>query len=422
VNLEAWAARLLAIEAPRETIGLHVNDTIAAFLTGSITAEATALRTLYSEGTLVERAAAAAAIMRLSECDDIHLGSCVTPGAAIIPVALALSGDPNGATFHRAVSAAYSAAISLGQAIGGTKALHNGVWPTLLASPLMSAVTASCIFAHDETTLAHAMALALSGASGRIGRPAGMPSGRWFAFAESVRKGIRAAEAAGRGFRGDLDLISPTWLAAQAGHGSVDMGAFASQLPLIAETGFKPFPIARQGLNAVLAFQNLLTRGLDPQRIDSIEVFVPGMNVALLSRPASEQDRLSRISNMGYQLACAALAPGTLNDPERTPPAGVPLTDFAKRVTVTECHNLDAHLPNRWAARILVTAGDERLEETVVQSPFDGDALSVAAALTEKWRRACTAEPAEGFFPHGPQDDPISYAILRQLLEQRLTG
>jgi hypothetical protein len=85
VKLEAWAWRLLAAEAAPETIVLHVYDTIAAFLTGLDTADGHALRRLYAYG---EFAPAAAAISRLSECDDIHLASCVTPGAAVVPVVL----------------------------------------------------------------------------------------------------------------------------------------------------------------------------------------------------------------------------------------------------------------------------------------------------------------------------------------------
>ena len=177
----------------------------------------------------ISEAAAASAIARLSECDDIHLASCVTPGSVVIPVALAFAGKSGGEDFNRAVAAGYAAGIDLGMGIGGARALASGVWPTLVAAPLMAAVTASCAQDHDAGQLAHAMALALGGASGRLGRPAGTPSGRWFALAEAVAKGIRASEAAGRGFQGDLALISEQWLNAQAGHDAVDIGAFESR-------------------------------------------------------------------------------------------------------------------------------------------------------------------------------------------------
>jgi len=417
VSLEDWAARLLAIEPSREITALHVSDTLAAFLRGVDTADGRTLSRFYAKGSQAECAAVVAGMARLSESDDIHLASCVTPGAAVVPVALAFARANNTAEFHHAVAAGYAAGLSLGKAIGGTKALQHGVWPSLLAAPLMSAVTASCLFGHDANTLGHAMAIALSGASGRLGRPAGTPSGRWFAFAESVLKGIRAAAAAGQGFRGDLDLISNAWLADQAGHDAVDAGVFESTPPSISEVGFKPFPIARQGLNAVTAFQNLLANGLDPQRIESIQVFVPSTNAALLSRPANEQDRLSRLSNIGYQLACAALAPDVLHDPERVTPPGIPLLEFARRVTVTQAQDLDAHLPDRWPASVVVNAGGERFEETVSQSPLDGGALFVKEALTKKWRRIASAKAAESLFT----DEEPGYAILWSELERRLS-
>ena len=416
MKLDDLAARLLAADAPPETVALHVYDAIAAFLTGLDTVDGHALRRFYANG---EFAPAVAATARLSECDDIHLASCVTPGAAVVPVALTYAGRSDAQHLHRAIAAGYVAGIALGQAIGGTKALHNGVWPTLLAAPLMSAVTASCAFGYDATTLAHAMALSLAGASGRIGRPAGSPSGRWFAFAESVQKGIRAAEAAGQGFRGDLDLITPAWLAAQAGHADVDANVFQST-PSVAEVGFKPFPIARQGLNAVVAFQHLLGNRVDARRIKSIQVFVPAANAALLSRPAG-QDRLSRISNIGYQLACAALAPDALYDPERISP-GMALAEFAQRVTVTPAQDLEVHMPNRWPARVVVNAAGETFEETVIQSPFDADAPFVKEALTKKWRLIALAKDAETLFPDRAGEHAPSYAILGTELERRLSS
>jgi 2-methylcitrate dehydratase PrpD len=262
-----------------------------------------------------------AAIARLSECDDIHLDSCVTPGAIVIPVALVLS-DPHSADdFNRAVSVGYAAGLSLGKAVGGVKALACGVWPTLLAAPVMAAATASCLRRHDAAKLAHSIALALAGSSGRVGRPSGTATGRWFVLAEAIMKGVRAAEAAEQGFTGDLELTSQSWLSGQSGHDAIDMTPFDLP-PTICDVGFKPFPIARQALNAVLAFQALLSNGLDLSKLESLEVLVPDQNLALLTRAVADADRLSRLSNLSFQLACAAHAPGLLDDPERHRVAG----------------------------------------------------------------------------------------------------
>ncbi len=399
MSLPSWAERLRTAPYSPETIDLHVKDTLAAFLTGLRTSEGQTLAQFYAgRAEPAECAAAAAGIARLSECDDIHPASCVTPGAVVIPVALALTGNRGADDVGKAVAAGYAAGLRLGIGIGGTEALAAGVWPTLLAAPLMAAVTASCLRGHDPGQLAQAMALALAGASGRLGRPMAARTGRWFSLAEAVAKGIRASDAAGRGFHGDLGLISKPWLMAEAGHDSVDMDLFelAEPEPSIDDVDFKPFPIARQGANAVEAFRRLLARRLDLNRIDTVHVFVPAMNVALLSRPVVEDDRLSRLCNMGFQLACAALAPELLDDAERA--AAVPLMDFASRVSVASASDLDAHLPERWAARVVVHAGSDRFEETVIRAPFDHDADDLVEFLSGKWRRMLTRQDWEEFF------------------------
>lgn len=394
--LQSWAEQLLTTPSSPEIVDLHVMDSVAAFLAGVRTKEGEALSELYGgRADIFERIAAVAAIARLSECDDIHLASCVTPGAVVVPVALALGGNRSEDDFNPAVAAGYAAGLRLGMAIGGARALARGVWPTLLAAPLMAAVTASCLHGHDRDQLAHAMALALAGTSGRLGRPAGTRSGRWFLLGEAVSKGLRASEAAGCGFRGDLSLLSELWLAAQAGHDAIDFGAFASSSPAsIKDVGYKPFPIARQGANAVVALQNLLSKGLVPQSIGAVEVFVPAMNVALLNRPVLDDDRLSRLSNIGFQLACAALAPEMLYDPERAGRPADPILEFAGRVSVSPASDLEAYLPHRWATRVVVNTGSERLEETVIGTGFDHDAPNLSQLLRDKWRRLLSSQDA----------------------------
>jgi len=417
MNLQSLAERLLHAPFSPELVELHLKDTVAAFFAGLRTAEGQALARLYDgRGGGSGLAAAAAAIARLSECDDIHLASCVTPGAVVVPVALALAGTHSVEDFNRAVAAGYAAGLTLGLGIGGAKALEHSVWPTLMAAPLMAAVTASSMRGHDPMQLAQAMALALSGASGRSGRPAGAPSGRWLLIAEAVLKGWRASEAAGRGFCGDVALVSASWLAAQAGHESIDAAVFESAtMAGISDVGFKPFPIARQGANAVVAFQHLLANGLDGDRVEAVEVYVPRLNVALLSRPALPVDRLSRISNIGYQLACAAMAPEALYDAERAMRPAMSIAEFAKRVAVKPDVELEASLPTRWPSRVVAHAGGKRFEETVIRAPFDADEPGLAALLTEKWRRLA------------PKDEVLeaaggSYAMIWRQLAERIAA
>jgi 2-methylcitrate dehydratase PrpD len=377
--LHWWAERLLHAPGPPDVIDLHVKDVVAAFLTGLRTHDGRAIVGRHNQTfDRTEQAAAVAAIARLSECDCIDLASCVTPGAVVIPVALVLAGARDASEVDRAVAAGYAAGLRLGAAIGGARALARGIWPTLLAAPVMAAVTASVLAGSDSERLAHAIALALAGADGRVGDRAV----RWKLLADSVLRGLRAADAAAHGARGDLDLLpeDADWEAA----------ADAS----IVTTGFKPFPIARQGANAVAAFQHLLSQRIQPEQIDAVEVFVPPINVALLTRPVSETDRLSRLCNMGLQLAAAALAPDLLYDPERPLTPGIPLLESASRVSVAAASDLEAHWPDRWPARVVIRVGTRQLEATVIRAPFDHDGPDLSRMLTDKWRRLLAPQDA----------------------------
>jgi 2-methylcitrate dehydratase PrpD len=387
MSLQHWAKRLLTASAPQAIVDLHVADTAAAFATGLLTREGKALARLDAGVSPVTTAAAVGAIARLSECDNIHVAACITPGAIVVPVALALGTYCSRADFNRAIAAGYDVGLRLGLAVGGAHALARGVWPTLLATPLMAAVTAGSLAGLDENRLAHAMALALAGGGGRAGRIAGEPSGRWLVLAEAVARGIRASRAAGAGFRGDRDLATKAWLVAQAGHDAIDPETLESTVgPSLAEVDCKAFPIARQGANAVVAFQTVLARGIDPHRIDAVEVFVPPISLPLLSRPMIEDDRLSRLCNIGLQLALAALAPDALYDAERGNLSEAHIA-FAERVALKPEPALEVHLPARWAARVVVFAGAQRFEETVIRTPFDHDAPDLEKGLREKWRR-----------------------------------
>ena len=402
MSLHRWGERLLHAPASREVIDLHVRDVAAAFLVGLRTNDGqTFARHVKESSNPAELAVAMSAITRLSECDDIHLASCVTPGAIVIPIALAFADGHNEDAITRAISAGYAAGIGFGTAIGGPRAFTRGVWPTLAAAPVMAAATASCLISGDPERLAHAIALALPYSNVHVVDP----SLRWSQFGLVVSHGMRAAEAAHRGERGNLDRLPD----------NADAAAFESAVS-IATVGFKPFPIARQGANAVVALQRLMAKGCEPRQIDSIEVFAPSINTAFLNRAISESDRLSRLCNMGLQLAGAALATDLLYDSDRKRWADV--TDFAHRVTVTAASDLESHWPDRWPARVVVHAGGERFEETVIRAPFDHDAPGLLPLLQEKWRRMLSEEDLT--LLNLGQPGSVPYATLWQQIERRL--
>jgi 2-methylcitrate dehydratase PrpD len=433
--LQTWAQEFAAgipadAQAAR-TIDLHVADVAIAFFAGARTSEAVSLAQVLAgrepfSAPPVRQAAAVASIVRHTECDDIHMASCMTPGSAVIPVALAF-GALAGATGGRiddAIRAGYATGIRLGLALSGTEALGSGIWPTYFAAPLMAAATASVCLGLDIDKTASALAIAAAGAGGRAGRPLGSPSGRWLAFGEAVAKGCSAAEAATAGFRGDPDLVSADWLAALAPGVAVRPEALTAGSPadLIGLVGLKPFVAARQTINAVHAFQQILVREvLDTKTIDRVEIGVPTVNAAMVSRPPAAGDRLGTISNMAIQIAAAAVRPGLLYDVERQGVPDAEVAAFAKRVEVVADPELDSLLPNMWAGRIEIVTNGREITETCAATPGDNrDGFEplirekLSRMVPQPYREICAAQ----IEPH----DPENRASRRGALWQAMLG
>src|SRR5262244_2244205 len=126
----------------REILALHIADIVGAWIASLCTPEGAAL--LRWHATSCEGAAPGSmhrlrldvathcALARLSEIDDIHLASTTTPGAIVVPGAIAIAAacrnrDPD--TLAAAMTAGYEAMIRFGQAIGGPSILYRGIWP-----------------------------------------------------------------------------------------------------------------------------------------------------------------------------------------------------------------------------------------------------------------------------------------------------
>ncbi|MDF2114523.1 MmgE/PrpD family protein [Roseiarcaceae bacterium H3SJ34-1] len=334
-------------------------DACVALMAGARSPEGRALLTLAAQ-TEAERAGLATAIIRSTEVDDIHLASCTTPSSVAVAVALCdgRPGDPQ--TVVSAVSVGIELMIRLGLAIDGPNALYRGIWPTCFAAPLGAAATRARLRGLTVDQTMHALSLALMASSGRIGRFAGTPSGRWVLIKTAVANGVQAADAAGVGFKGDPTLLDADWLGTAQGIGA-DLSKIADKLGEVSMAGalsMKPFSTARQALAPTTALQTLLANGLDPASIRRIQVSVPSAYSRMISQPITPS-RSSGYVSAAFQMALAALRPQALWDLERssvmTDPA---ILDFAGRITVAAEPAFDAIYPRHWPARIAVeTAG-----------------------------------------------------------------
>lgn len=337
-------------EHHRASIGLHTADTLAVLAAGLKAREGERIARFFGGGDDAVRAAGMAAVARFTECDDIHVPTCMTAGAIVVPVALTFAVDSE--SYARAVEAGYAVGLAFAQAAGGVAALAQGVWPALFAAPAVAAVTTSVALKGDRAVIASALGLALAGASGRAGHPGGWPSGRWFVFGEATLKGIRAALATSQGFRGDIDLVSEAWLRRQTTPELATIEPLSGLVEgAVAQVGIKPFVAARQGSNAIQAFISLLDHGLAPDTIERVEVFLPPETLGVVTRPLDSANRLSTIASLGLQLGIAAYERERLLDVDRGHPFKPDTLAFAERVTVSGDDTLVSRGGPSWPAR-----------------------------------------------------------------------
>src|ERR1700730_293251 len=209
----------------REILELHVADTVGAWIASLRTPEGVALlrwRAAPDEGAgpgsmhrLRLDVATHCALARLSEIDDIHLASTTTPGAIVVPGAVAIAAacrnrDPD--ALAAAMMAGYEIIVRLGEAIDGASILYRGIWPTYFAAPLGIAAVAACLLGLDARQCAHALALALIRSAPGVGHHNAATTSRWLAVGQAAETGLTAALAARAGFTSDLGLLEGGYL------------------------------------------------------------------------------------------------------------------------------------------------------------------------------------------------------------------
>jgi len=387
----AKASALPAAEQAR--LRLHVADTAVAALAGASIAEGKALQSLGDGSSLAVRTGRQAAATRLTEIDDIHLPSCVTPSAGVVPVALALAAqartfDPG--EIASAIWAGTEIATRFGLAVQGPQILYRGIWPTYLVAPLAAAATASRVMGLNEARTGHALSLAVMLMAGGVGRIHGTPSGRWFLYANAVAGGVAAAEAARGDYRGDAEILDKTWLTDTHGiafdreHLTANLGAGSVYIAL----SMKPFCSAKQAIAAVEAFRAVLDSGVRSDAIINVRVRVPPSYAGMIATRAEPGARISTIVSVAHQIALAALTPDALSDIDRSAPTlPAAVTQFAAKVEIAADADLQPLYPRHWPAEVEVEIGGEVLRHRVVAATGDPEHPLDAAAVGDKAHR-----------------------------------
>src|SRR5580692_4098644 len=363
--------------AERERLALHLTDTVVAALAGARIPEGKALQNFGDAHALADRIGRRAAAIRLTEIDDIHLPSCTTPSAGIVPVALALAASSqnfNAEDVASAIWAGTEVTTRIGVAAGGPQILYRGIWPTYLVAPVAAAATAARLFGLNEARTGHALSLAVMLMAGGVGRIHGAPSGRWFLYANAVAAGVAAAEAASADYRGDPDILDKTWLTDSHGI-ALDHDRLTEKLgvgTVYATLSLKPFCSAKQGIAAIEAFRAILDRGVPADTIGKVRVRVPPAYAGMIATRAEPGARQSTMVSVGHQIALAALAADCLYDVDRSSAkADADVAQFAAKVEIIADVRLDAYYPQHWPAEVGVEANGEVHQQRIVEAIGD---------------------------------------------------
>lgn len=390
VQLARFAAEASAAPVA-ERMAVHLGDGVLALLAGRRSPEGRALRDFFAraESGWAARLAADAACLRLSEVDDIHRASMVTPSAIALPVALALA-DPHQPQPQRLADAfmvGQALSVQLGLALGGAGLMAQGLWPSYLVAPFGAAATAGRMLGLSSERMAHALAMALAQTPASVGRSVGPRPARWLLFANAVRSGCLAALAAADGLEGDTELLSLAWLQ-NRGSASASLELLNAPAPVAQALSIKPHCAAKQTLSAIHAFQQLLAQGLDPATVEAVQVRVPPAYAAMIDREPPSRSRLASLVSVRWQLALAALRPAGLDDVAREQPAlDAALLAWADKAQVLPDPSLAASYPQAWPALVQVQAQDRRMEVLAEHSPGDPALPWGEAELRHKaWR------------------------------------
>jgi 2-methylcitrate dehydratase PrpD len=390
----------------RETLELHIIDAVAALLASTATPEGWRLlrfRADMEQFAHVDRQLALdlstrCALARLSEIDDIHLASMITPGGIVIPAALTLAAALPPSAGQRitpadsmaAMLAGYEVMTRFGRAIDGPTVLYRGIWPTYLAAPFGVAAAAARLFKLDESASANALALALTLAAPGVGHHWAASTSRWFAIGCAASHGVTATLAAKAGFTSDCKLMEGNFFPSIYAV-TPDLPALMRKLSestVLPEVSFKPWCAARQTMAATQALREIIAEGVEPQKMDRIEAFVLPPHLAMIDHGVKSGDRASHLTSVQYRMAAAAAAGRFKEDVGQSPVSLLPpLRDFMTKIKVAADESLLSEYPRRWPARVIVHAGATRHERQVTDVPGDPARPFDRAQVREKFVR-----------------------------------
>ena len=336
-------------EATLERARWHLLDWIGCAVAGRKEPAGRILLSRFGAGQLF----AWGGLGNILEMDDVDKRALLHPGPTIIPAALNGSCRASLGELLGAIVRGYEATIRLGRAVGPA---HYALWHnTGTCGPIGAAAALASLHELDAEDTAHALALAVSQATGfwqTRHEPASM--GKQLHTAHATRAGHDAALLAKEGFRGPLSVLEGRqgFFAATCGADAKPEGVMADYGAdwLIHQVSFKPWAACR---HAHAAIDAALEHGRRP---DAREVVVETYADALTfcDKPDPNTTIEAKFS-LQHSVAISLLrgkptlddfTPDAINDPA--------MAAMRARVRVHEADAFTQRFPAHFGAAVMV--------------------------------------------------------------------
>ncbi|MEU4896103.1 MmgE/PrpD family protein [Streptomyces sp. NPDC044780] len=324
------------------------------------------------------------------EYDALHPAAAVVPAAVVVPTALAVA-DREGRSGRAVVDAVitgYEVIVEAGLRFGGPRLYGTAWWPTAVFGALGSAAAAAGLLdlGHEETTAA--MGLAAAGLGGLLSADE-LGAGHYLLAGRAAADGAEAAHLARIGARASRTLLDGP---AAAALGTRAAPASTETEPHLNGCVFKVYPCARPLHAALDALEALAAQGRPIAEARRIEILLPEALLRFVTAdraPAGPTDAAaSAVFAVAAWLHGAAADVGFYRG---ALPQGVP------EVTLGHAPGLDAHLPDRWGARVVVDLADgQRVEKECLGSGGGAARPLPGEAVTAKFRRTIGADAGDG--------------------------
>ncbi|MBS4026855.1 MAG: MmgE/PrpD family protein [Clostridia bacterium] len=372
-------------ESERKAVFPHITDALLAYLCGHFTSEGRQLISLKSKSSaiikrdmytnsLLDDVLISCAITRLTEIDDIHISSCTTPGAVVIPTVKTLisyNEDISVEAISDAIIIGYDVITRLGKTINGPEVLYKGVWPTYFCAAFGTAAITARLLCLSKSETVHALSLALTLSTGGVSQGAKSPF-RWFTLGYAARTGCMAAMVGAKGFTGNTEMIEGDWFNRTYGiqSNTTHLLTGLGQENLINSVSMKPYCSAKQALQSIYGLHRILNQGISANEIERVNIYVPPQFATMINHGVT--GRLSSLTSVQYQLSLAAYHPASLYDIDRSEIIeSQEIMAFMNKVQVFGDSDLAIDYPEVWATRVEVETLTTTVKQFVSESPGD---------------------------------------------------